>query len=257
MGFTYQAQGTNSTYGAVTTISPASTLNANAGDLVVVASGSLNNTITLTGVADSASNSYTLRTAISPDANTYLRLAYAVLTTGSGTLAITSTFADGTTRRNILVAVFRPDAGDVVTLDATGNISTYEDAAWTTSEFTTTEADEAIIAFWTMNTAHAPYTNYEIPSAVAAIALTPGNDTLIGCYRLPAGVLTGAEAEVDAAAGWVAAEVLAFKSVSGGTPITITADGPQIERTEQITPTIVAVQDYFIPHIHKKIRFGL
>jgi len=225
MSFAIGLQGNGSSYGSGSLACAA--FNVAAGELIVVAASTRDRDTWCTGVTDTAGNSYTVRSAIiNTDGNCTQVMAYCLSSALQAGNIITCTYNNADNAgKQVIAAAFTPDGGDTVSLDASASaISGWEASPWETGTFTTTGNDEVGVAGVQCGSNTLTYSNHEMPSGTAAVALTgPGN----GCdawYKLFTSTQSSIVAEIDPSASQrYAMEVVCFKSVAaaGGLSIPI------------------------------------
>lgn len=241
MGFAFVAHETKSSFTTGDIVSDG--IAVQAGDVIVVSVGVNSQDRNITGITDSESNSYTLRDELERS-STSQRNGYVLSANGAATITVTGTFSDATAAtKRIEVAVFRPDGGDTVSFDIAGTFNAFTSGGViTTSSDTTTGDDEVAVAFIMSNGART-YTNQEIPAATAADGVfTSDNSNTTGFYRILSATVVGLDAQSDVgSAGHFVAELLTFKSVSGGATFEVTAaDGIAAADAPGAALTIVA-----------------
>jgi len=217
-------QSTNYTTGNTTV-----TVDVAAGDGIVVFIGSMMNGVYCTGVTDDIGNTYTVRPHVPDDGgNSELVFAYVESSIGTdATNVITATYnAANNIRKNMNASSWEPDSGDTITLDDASNKSGgWEDSPWETPSDLSTTGTDGLIITGVQSTSAITYTNHEIPSGIAAIALTDNGQGDTVFYRILTETITNEEAEVDPSGSQrYAIEVLAFKSEAGGGETLIMAD---------------------------------
>lgn len=187
------------------------------GDLIVVFGISDDQTSsTVTGVSDDDSNDYTLRDAVTNNGTVYIRSAYCLSASGSGTVTVTIGFDDAADNHIGYALCFHPDADEVVTLVDSASVVTGWAAAGTiqTGQFSISAGDNVAVDAHECSNG-SKHINEEIPSGEAATAIDDQNYHVC-FYRIFSDAITDGVAEADSGgAGYNAAEVLAFQSNPG------------------------------------------
>ena len=190
-----------------------------AGDLIVLAAGSYDVDVTLSGVTDNASggsNSYTLGTQRTVGSYFNQRMAYATAK-GSEALTITCSYASAdSTGRFAAVMVFTPPGSAPETDGVAFGSGEFESGVVVTaSDLTTTGDDVICAAFFGVTVDSNVYSDPEIPAGTnASEAEGFTSNTNCAFYQILSGSqLTNEEAEVtiDSTVDWLG-EVMAFKS---------------------------------------------
>jgi hypothetical protein len=197
------------------TCTPAKTISVSVGDLIVIMSGAFNATIYSDDAYDDMSNSYTHRTVLDNN-TTHLLTSYSVAT-NAGTTTFTAHYTGSSGYWGwIMVAVFRPDAGDTVSFDVGGTkLLVWGSGTQTTTTADTTGDDEVIIA-GVVDQNGVGFSNREIPSGTAAtnLALSTWNNIF---YRIATATIANCCAEVDFGGNTESIiEFVAFKATAGG-----------------------------------------
>ena len=276
MGITLIATASGTDDASDTTLNCSSSLNVALGDLLVAYYNSSNKSATHTIADTAAGNAFTMLTAVNATQSYRMGFGYKLSATANATSTFRLTLSQAGSNRRIGVYQFRPTAGGIVSLDGAQNPAEGSGTTPQSGNISTIGTDEVVLAFsgmWDYATLSSPL----IADAAATGSLAAGT-YVSSWYKLFTATQTNIHAQGTLAGSdsdWLC-NIVAFKSV---TPATITADGPQIEKTTQIDPYIMrprlivpglmlatailnapaptGVQDYFIPHVHKKMIFGL
>jgi hypothetical protein len=213
--FTNPTENSANVYGAAATTTV--DVNVQEDDLIVVHAACVHD-FAITNIADSDTNSYTLRTELTETA--HLRSAYCLSAKSDQTpLTVTVTYATGGSRRMLVVVhVYRPASGETVSFDCAATKDTNgspEASPWETdSDSSTTGDDEVCSAAFMDNAGVQTYSNEEIPSTVAADETTFDGNGFITFHRILSATVSNIEAEVDITSSReYVAEMLCFKSV--------------------------------------------
>jgi hypothetical protein len=217
MALTQVDTATASTYSATATIT--ADVNVAEGDLIVIGATGGTDAIYPDTFADENSNNYSVGTLRTQSTSASLRLAYCIANTTNAANTITVTFTAGTSRRTLRIAVFRPDAGDTVTLHDSAYQCAYEASPWETATFDITgdnPVDVVAVAF-VKSGGTITFSNHEVPSGTAATVIETDEATATGFYKILTSTVSSAIAEIDVnTAGNYAMEVYVFKATAAG-----------------------------------------
>ena len=221
MALTFIASASGTSNSAGTTLDCSTTLNVAAGDLLVVTT-CWEDAASTTTVAESAGgNSFTMNTA-GNDASNYIRSGYVLSAAANSTSTFRMT-SDSVAFRRIIVMQFRPDASETVSLDAGPNAANVTTGSTqTTATITTTGTDEVVIANLKTYDPTSGYTSATIGGAAVDGSATVGgsNDPAFMIYKLFTSTqsgITGVFTDTISDTEKSRMEILAFKSVAGGT----------------------------------------
>jgi hypothetical protein len=194
--FSFIASASNGSSGSGTTLNTASTLNVQAGDVLIVSTGweDVESTIS---VSDGGSNSFSMQSTFD---DTYNYVATGVITSASANSSATFTQTLGTTAgyRSIIVLQFRPSGGSI---SVDGAVTTNNgNSASVTSGSITTSGDYEIVVVAIKQYYQGEATNVEI-AGVAADGLIEGTALTQGgaqtFYRILSSTISSATATCD------------------------------------------------------------
>lgn len=207
--FTYKTE-TNKVAWADTTVTTSAFATV-VGDLVVVILSNSEGTKWGTGIADKASNGYTLLDVVTQDGNSSTLIGYTIATNADAANTVTGTMS-AATNGHICVVVFTIDGAIAYDTTATGQ-SGSNDATWTTGELNTGATDTCLVAGFHTGTGDRTFSDEEIPTGSAATAIVLTSVRQCVFYQILASQTDGVEAEVtpDSGAGY-SGRLVCFKS---------------------------------------------
>lgn len=182
------------------------------GNLLVVAVRWDSTTVTVTGVADTAGNTYTSRTVKTFNGTDSVQFWYAKNITGNASNVVTATFSSSApSASGITVDQFSGcDTTSPYDTEASGSGS---GTGLVTGAFTTTTADEVIVVAGDQGSTSGTYTagaGYTIAGQTIGVALSTE-------YQIVSSIQTGVTAGITSSAGLAYGIIAAtFKIASGG-----------------------------------------
>jgi hypothetical protein len=220
MSLAYVASTTARATGSGTTLDTASSLNVQAGDLLIGVSVFFGSSTTV-GMADTDGTTNVLTMlSVYNSGNMNICLGYKLVAESDAAAIFRMTLGANKTYRDIWIYQFRPDSGDTLSLDTEGYSATGTGTAVQSGDFNTSGTDEIVIAGTYLNGGKS-FSNQIIADAAAdgnLIGSTDG-DTW---YKLFTSGQTGIHAQetLSGSDSWIVA-IAAFKSTAAAGGLSI------------------------------------
>lgn len=208
MAFTFIASATGTSDVSGTSLNCSSTLNIQAGDLIValVRWEATSTTPSIAGVT----NSLTMVSTFSTTAGIgYAAIGYKIAASTDAAETFIFTLAAARTYRRIIAMQFRPDAGDTVTLDASVSVGQGTSTTAISGNITTTGTDEVVVG------AINSWSSAAITSPLINSVAADGSSMLQYAgmlYRILTATFSNGAAQATVGNSYWAADIIAFKS---------------------------------------------
>jgi len=150
-----------------TTINCSSTLNVQAGDILIGVVTWLDQSTTAAIADTSSGNSMTMLTRVT-DYGSYLQIGYKLVATANSSSTFRATLGSGAGSKTIMVYQFRPDAGDSVELDTGPSGNTSSGTSVASASFSTAKTKEILVGAVKIYATNVTFSNQKFGSTAAA-----------------------------------------------------------------------------------------
>ncbi len=221
MGFTFIASSAAYNTLGAGTLDTDETFNIAAGDLIVALASTITDTTIV--IADEDGNNDLTMFARETITSTYAAFGYKISATEAIGKVVRVTFGVSAANRNIVVMQFRPDGGDVVSLEEGDNPATGTSANPISNSINTTGTDELVVGV-TMDRFGKTFSSPEIDGNAADGSEWEevGNTYIALWYKIFGSTQTGINADITISSSTVwSCDIVAFKSVAAGGGIVV------------------------------------